>query len=163
LVVVRVLVIDGDEMMRQGLLRLLELAHYEVYASPSFQEGHRLLKEGPFDLVLTDLFLPDRLPADRRLANRRLGSPVAFDLFAPLQALGRAAPGIPIVATTTAPDAAQLDPATVGVAAILRKPFDILALLRQIRQVLAASTGRPPSASAPPATLDAPAPADAGE
>ncbi|GAB4390732.1 MAG: sigma-54 dependent transcriptional regulator [Thermodesulfovibrionales bacterium] len=53
----RVLVIDDEEVIRAAASRVL--AGYDVSAAASGREGLRLLRRKPFDLVLTDLKMPD--------------------------------------------------------------------------------------------------------
>ena len=55
----RLLLIEDDEHFREGLLGALRLAGFEVGAFARAGAALRALEEGGFDLVLTDLRLPD--------------------------------------------------------------------------------------------------------
>jgi DNA-binding NtrC family response regulator len=55
----RVLVIDDESIVRTSCSRTLGPEGYEVVAAQNGSEGLRLLEEGRFDLVLTDLKMPD--------------------------------------------------------------------------------------------------------
>ena len=54
----RILVIDDEEMVR-GMFRLaLELGGHEVVEAADGEEGVRLYREAPTDLVITDIKMP---------------------------------------------------------------------------------------------------------
>jgi two-component system response regulator AtoC len=55
----RILVVDDDEAIRSLLIDLLSANGHEVLAASDAREAAERLKEGEFDLVLTDLMLPD--------------------------------------------------------------------------------------------------------
>jgi two-component system cell cycle response regulator len=55
----RVLVVDDDELVRGWLATQLEGAQFEVEVAGSGQEALRLLAAGDFQIVLTDLQMPD--------------------------------------------------------------------------------------------------------
>ena len=55
----RILVVDDEPDMLSSCQRLLSRAGYEVKVAPSGREALRLLKEGPFNLILTDLRMPE--------------------------------------------------------------------------------------------------------
>jgi DNA-binding response OmpR family regulator len=55
----RILVVEDDEDMRENLRRLLGGAGYDVCLAPSGIEAMALLCGQPYDLVLTDLVMPD--------------------------------------------------------------------------------------------------------
>ncbi len=55
---VRVLVIDDEELVREVLFQALSRARYHVTLASSGEEGLRLFKEQPFDMVLSDLAMP---------------------------------------------------------------------------------------------------------
>jgi PAS domain S-box-containing protein len=55
----RILVIDDDEMIRQLLSELLQTAGHTVVQAGGGTEGLRLFRQGRFDLVLTDLGMPE--------------------------------------------------------------------------------------------------------
>jgi len=55
----RILIIDDDESIRKVLGFILEEAGYLVETAPSGKEGVRTAREEDFDLVLTDIKMPD--------------------------------------------------------------------------------------------------------
>ncbi len=55
----RILLVEDRESLRRMLLRALALEGYEVEAAATGSAGTRMLAERTFDLVLTDLQLPD--------------------------------------------------------------------------------------------------------
>lgn len=54
-----ILVIDDDDMIRELLCELLRTAGHTVGQTGSGREGIRLFQQGSFDLVLTDLGMPE--------------------------------------------------------------------------------------------------------
>ena len=56
----RILVIDDDGISRAILRDILERAGHEVVEAADSEEGVRLFRESPADLVITDLFMPQR-------------------------------------------------------------------------------------------------------
>ncbi|MDX9710447.1 MAG: sigma-54 dependent transcriptional regulator [Trichloromonas sp.] len=55
----RILVIDDEEPNREALSLLLKGANYQVAAAVNGEEALALLRQAPFEVVITDLFLPD--------------------------------------------------------------------------------------------------------
>jgi len=55
----RILVIDDELGIREGCRRALEPAGFTVALAATLQEGQRMIQQGDFDLVLTDVMLPD--------------------------------------------------------------------------------------------------------
>jgi DNA-binding NtrC family response regulator len=55
----RVLIIDDEEIIRISCLRSLKPEGYEVKVVPSGIEGLKAIEKESFDLVLTDLKMPD--------------------------------------------------------------------------------------------------------
>ncbi|MBN1477859.1 sigma-54-dependent Fis family transcriptional regulator [Candidatus Sumerlaeota bacterium] len=55
----RLLIVEDHPESLMGLTRFFERQGFEVVAAPTFAEGERSLAEGGYDLVLTDLKLPD--------------------------------------------------------------------------------------------------------
>src|SRR6267378_6795934 len=58
--VARILVMDDDELLRGALRVALEAAGYEVVEAANGDEGLRLQREQGADLVLVDIFMPER-------------------------------------------------------------------------------------------------------
>jgi DNA-binding NtrC family response regulator len=55
----RVLVVDDDEIIRKFMRDLLEANHYEVEEAPTVGAAGQILHEQEFEVILTDLMLPD--------------------------------------------------------------------------------------------------------
>ncbi|MFZ2198432.1 MAG: sigma-54 dependent transcriptional regulator [Thermodesulfovibrionales bacterium] len=55
----RVLIIDDEEIVRTSCQRVLEPAGYSVKTAANGDDGFTLLKNHTFDLVITDLMMPD--------------------------------------------------------------------------------------------------------
>jgi len=56
----RILIIDDDVQFRQMLLQTLERAGYEVVEAADGNEGIKLFRESPTDLVITDIIMPKK-------------------------------------------------------------------------------------------------------
>lgn len=56
----RVLIIDDDEQIRQMLCRMLEQVGYTVDDAQNGAEGIARFRKQPYDLVLTDLIMPEK-------------------------------------------------------------------------------------------------------
>ncbi|GAB4487337.1 MAG: sigma-54 dependent transcriptional regulator [Thermodesulfovibrionales bacterium] len=56
---VRILVVDDEEIVRQSCSRVLSGEGYRVDTAATGSEGLRRLATAPYDLVLTDLMMPD--------------------------------------------------------------------------------------------------------
>ncbi len=55
---VRILVIDDEKVIREGVERALAKRGYEIFKAEDGNRGLELLKEFDFDIVLTDLMMP---------------------------------------------------------------------------------------------------------
>jgi len=58
--VARILVVDDDASVRQAIARSLELSQYEVDQAGSAQEALALLKATPYEVMILDMWLPDK-------------------------------------------------------------------------------------------------------
>ena len=115
----RILVLDDDGAVRGMLQQALLDAGYQVMSAGDGREGMRLVATHPFDLVLTDLIMPDREGIET------------------IRDLRRDYPSIRIVAMSGAMDAVYLKSAELlGAHVTLRKPIDCQDLLRIIRELL---------------------------
>ena len=56
----RILIIDDDAAIRKIYTQMLKQADYEVVAAPDGEVGTRLFRAEPFDLVLTDIIMPNK-------------------------------------------------------------------------------------------------------
>jgi DNA-binding NtrC family response regulator len=55
----RILVIDDEIFIRQLLTEILENAGYEVVTAPEGRTGLTLYEQSPFDVVITDMVMPE--------------------------------------------------------------------------------------------------------
>ncbi len=56
----RILVIDDDAQFRPMLGQMLERAGYEVVEAGDGEEGIKLYREAPTDLIITDIIMPEK-------------------------------------------------------------------------------------------------------
>jgi DNA-binding NtrC family response regulator len=112
------LVDDCDELLSLMTCALLENG-FDVAAAADAKQAYKMVMEGGFDLLITDIFMPD--------VN---GS----SLISMLRAAGFGAPVIVISGYVGCLEASRLR--ELGVARVLPKPFRIAALLRAIHQAL---------------------------
>jgi DNA-binding response OmpR family regulator len=56
----KILIIDDDDQMRNLLCRAMEYAGFEVEVAENGREGQRFFEEKTFDLVITDLIMPEQ-------------------------------------------------------------------------------------------------------
>jgi len=56
----KILIMDDDEQILSLLSRSMELAGFSAATAVNGREGQRLLEKQPFDLVITDLIMPER-------------------------------------------------------------------------------------------------------
>jgi len=56
----RILVIEDDDSFREILKENLERNNYEVVSAANGDDGIRILKNNPVDLVITDIIMPVR-------------------------------------------------------------------------------------------------------
>jgi len=67
----RILVIDDEEEVRDILKQMLELEGYEVITAKDGNEGIKLFKQNPADLVITDIIMPDKEGIETIIELRR--------------------------------------------------------------------------------------------
>ncbi len=118
----RVLVVDDDDAIREVAAACLELVGgYAVTTAASGAEGFALAVADPPDAIVLDVMMPG------------MDGPTLFRM---LQAEPRTA-GIPVVLLTAKAHEADREAlGALGVAAVLTKPFDPMALSGQIAQTL---------------------------
>jgi CheY-like chemotaxis protein len=75
--VARILVIDDQPMIRDNCREALEDAGHTVTVAPDGREGVRIYLQEPVDLVVLDLYMPDRdgLERSRNCVPSPLASP----------------------------------------------------------------------------------------
>ncbi|MFY9511559.1 MAG: sigma-54 dependent transcriptional regulator, partial [Rubrivivax sp.] len=137
----RLLVVDDEPDLRTLYELTLLREGYDVDSAETVEEAWTTLQAKRFQLVITDMRLPD-------------GS--GLDLLRRLDEAGRGEKGIVITAYGSAENAVEALKA--GAYDYLTKPVD----LRQFRAVVASALGRTPALAAEPARVRAPEPRPAG-
>lgn len=120
----KILIIEDDSDLREGLAFALELEGYETAQVRTLCDARALLEETPWDLLLLDCNLPD-------------GS--GFDLVAELHGVC-ATPMFMLTARNTEMD--EVKALELGVADFMSKPFSLAVLKARIRRILAAASPR---------------------
>lgn len=117
---VRVLVVDDNGDLRETLRQLLALAGYEAETARDGEEAMAMHRRRPFQVLLTDIYMPLR------------------DGLETIQAFRRAAPQILVIAMSGGGDVAKgsyLGVASeIGADATLEKPFAFAALLEALKR-----------------------------
>ena len=54
----RILVVDDDEQIRSMMLKILQIAGYEVSGAVNGEQAIRIFYEKPADLLITDMLMP---------------------------------------------------------------------------------------------------------
>ncbi len=121
----RILVIDDDPDVRTLTQDMLEDAGHEVALAANGVEGIEVYRRQPADVVITDLYMPDKEGIET------------------IAELTRAYPGVRIIAMSGGGRSRSSDlylatASALGVGAVLRKPFDRAALLAAVDRSLSA-------------------------
>jgi DNA-binding response OmpR family regulator len=56
----KILIMDDDEQILSLLARTVEMAGFAAVTAENGRDGQRLLDKQPFDLVITDLIMPEK-------------------------------------------------------------------------------------------------------
>jgi CheY-like chemotaxis protein len=116
-----VLVIDDEEYIRRLIRFVLERAGFAVRLAASTEEGLRMSREDPPDVISVDLMMPGRSGLDF-LADMRADPATAL---------------IPIIVVTAAGIKADVDRALeLGATGLLYKPFSQSQLIEAINAAL---------------------------
>jgi CheY-like chemotaxis protein len=67
----RILIIDDEEQIREVLRTVLERVGYDVEEAANGSEGLRLYADNEFDLVVTDIIMPEKGGIDTIMDLRR--------------------------------------------------------------------------------------------
>lgn len=114
----RILIIEDDMDLQEGLTYFLEKEGYEILTAGTKKAGMEILRKGLCDLILLDCNLPD-------------GS--GFDICAEAQEYGDV-PILMLTARDTEMD--EVKALEMGVADYMSKPFSIAVLKARIRKIL---------------------------
>lgn len=122
----RILVIDDEPQVRAFLEKILVRAGYDVSTAKNGAEGLYIFDIEPFDLILTDIFMPDQ------------------DGLEVLRGLNRKAPDVPVIVTSGgSPDMPQdflQFASALGADMTLPKPFEQAQLLAAIERLIGDDT-----------------------
>jgi DNA-binding NtrC family response regulator len=128
----RILIIDDEESLRSLLRRVLTRAGHETQEVGDGKAGLKAVGEGAFDLVITDIIMPEMEGIDFILQ------------------LHRRAPGLPIIAMSGGgrirPEGYLKTAQLAGAKKALTKPFTIAELQSAVAECL----GLPPAEGAAP-------------
>jgi len=125
--VARILLVDDEETVLHLVRQVLESAHHDVITANSGTTALATVAGSRFDLVITDLVMPDKAGIETIIELRELH------------------PDLPIIAMSGGGRGSATDfldlAATLGARKTLAKPFSVKALLDAVSEVLA-SDGR---------------------
>jgi CheY-like chemotaxis protein len=120
----RILVIDDDDLMRAFVVALLEKRHYSVVSANNGLAGIARVSDSEFDLVVTDMVMPD------------------MEGLETIKHIRRHKPTIKILAVSgggsTKGDYLK-DASSVGANAVLAKPFEPAQFLKIVSDLTKAS------------------------
>ena len=122
----RILLIDDDRGILDLLQDVLKEAGHTCFCADNGVSGYEALEESPFDLVVTDLIMPEAEGIETILKIRKAGIQV------PILAISGRFLAVPGDLLNTA--------ARLGADRILTKPFEIVEFMRVVEELLA---GRP--------------------
>ena len=115
----RILVVDDDAQVRSFLATLLETDGYTVVQAADGQQAQARCQETSFDLVITDLVMPEQEGLET------------------IHAIRRRWPQMPLMAISGAFAGAYLELARkLGAQAVFRKPFEPGSILREVHRLV---------------------------
>lgn len=118
----RILLVDDDDLSRSTVHQMLERAGHQVTSTGNGREGIALVQQTPFELVITDLIMPDT------------------DGLELIQELNRLTPSVRVLAISGGGRVNANEYLTVarkfGASAVLAKPFSTAELREAIAQAL---------------------------
>lgn len=115
-----ILVIDDSASVLTLMEQLLTAAGHRVTTAPSGAQGIPLLASKPFDLVITDMYMPERDGMEVMFQARRI------------------APAVPLIAMSSKPGTLNLFSVAkaLGALSTLQKPFDGDQLMTAVNDAL---------------------------
>lgn len=121
----RILVVEDDKAIRQGVVDAVEFAGYEVMQAPDGHEGIRMAVRTGYDLMLLDLVLP---------------GPGGLEILAEVRTCR---PTVPvIILTARGEEGDRIKGLKLGADDYVVKPFSVKELLARIEAVLRRSPER---------------------
>ncbi len=124
----RILIVDDEQPIRQILLDALEIDKHEICEAGSGQEAMALVQEQVFDLLITDLVMPEKNGIDLIMEIK--------DKYPQMRIIAISGGG-GITGRFDYLPIARL----IGAGSILRKPFRLPEIRSMVRQVLAENGG----------------------
>jgi DNA-binding NtrC family response regulator len=116
-----ILVIDDDDMIRDGIRDILVRAGYLVTGAANGEQGLEALASQPFDVVITDILMPEKEGVETIIEIRK------------------ALPDTPIIAMSGGGRVKNMYPlkiaTKIGATKSLAKPFDAKDLLKLVQEV----------------------------
>ncbi len=118
----RILVIDDDWQMREMMHQALDRAGYDVVDAANGKIGMNIQRQGPADLVITDLIMPEKEGIET------------------IRELRKDFPGLKIIAISgggrAGADGYLSVAKTIGADRTLSKPFDLKQILDTVGELL---------------------------
>lgn len=118
----RILVIDDDIRIAELIQIWLQEAGYEVLIASDGQEGLKIQRENPVDLIITDIFMP-----------QREGTGVLVDVYDEF-------PQTKVIVISGGGASDQVDyfelSRLLGAVKVFHKPFDMQELLETVQSIL---------------------------
>src|SRR5258707_8016628 len=122
----RILLVEDDRAIRQGIVDALEFADYETLQAANGRDGLAQALRASFDLLLLDLILPGQ------------------NGFEILKATREARPTLPvIILTARGEEADRVQGLRLGADDYVGKPFSVRELLARVEAGLRRAPGRP--------------------
>jgi len=117
-----ILIFEDDNDLRLTMKRMLQFEGYEVLDAPNGDIGIRLYRETPADLIITDIFMPDK------------------EGIQTIIELKKEDPNVKIIAISGGGNKGSLNylnsAEKLGVEKTFQKPVDVDVLLDGIKQIL---------------------------
>jgi CheY-like chemotaxis protein/tRNA A-37 threonylcarbamoyl transferase component Bud32 len=121
----RVLVVDDQDDVRRMLLRMLDVSHHQTLAASSARDALELAREYAFDLVVSDVQMPDMDGVDL------------------LRALHELDPDLPVLLLSGAPDLnTAMKAVQYGAFEYFAKPLELERFLNSVGRAIAACRKR---------------------
>jgi DNA-binding NtrC family response regulator len=118
----RVLVIDDDLQLRKLICKILVTEDHEAYDAANGIEGLELIEKKPFDLVVTDIFMPGE------------------DGLGTIMEISKNYPQIKIIAMTGGGSVKDVDflklASNLGARKVFQKPIDMAVFLTAVNDIL---------------------------
>jgi two-component system, chemotaxis family, chemotaxis protein CheY len=124
----RILVIEDDELVRATITRMLEDGGHSVTVAVDGNDGLLQFRRAPFDLVISDVFMPNKNGIEMLRELRQI------DVDVPVIMMSAGIPEAWRVAGLTDEDYLRMT-ALLGATRTLDKPFksrDVLALIQEV-------------------------------